>query len=100
MSSKVFNLGGRNKPKVVALQQDNVAVSTIATVTISAALAGYTPVGIVGMTVVNASTSGAYSSFCFPYMFFLNEDGEAEIHLRNTYSSAAKVLVTAYVLYI
>lgn len=98
--SRTFNITDRSRPKVVALSQDNVAVSTIATVTISAALSGYTPVGIVGMTVVNASSSGAYSSFCFPYMFFLNEDDEAEIHLRNTYSSAAKVLVTAYVLYV
>ena len=98
--SKTFNITDRSRPKVVALSQDNVAVSTIATITISAALDGYTPVGIVGLTVVNASSSGAYSSFCFPYMFFLNEDGEAEIHLRNTYSSAAKVQVTAYVLYI
>lgn len=100
MSSKTFNITDRSRPKVVALTQDNVAVSTISTITISAALAGYTPVGIVGLTVVNASSSGAYSSFCFPYMFFLNDDGEAEIHLRNTYSSAAKVLVTAYVLYV
>lgn len=98
--SKVFNMAPARRPKVVALTQDNVAVSTISTVTISAALDGYTPIGIVGLTIVNASSSGAYSSFCFPYMFFLNEDGEAEIHLRNTYSSAAKVLVTAYVLYV
>lgn len=104
--SVTFNVADRNHLSVVELSQDNVSMaaaggsSAAATVTISAVRTGYTPIGIVGWKFENASGSGgANSSSCFPYMVLINSSNEAEIHIRNMASNAAKIKVTAYVLY-
>lgn len=105
MSSRVFNVSDRGRAKVVQYSIDNVTVVTnsspVVTVTLSAELEGYTPIGIVGFSIVNASgTGGGGSSFCFPYMLFLNSNDEAELHIRNVGQNTAKVLVKLDVLYI
>lgn len=99
--SVTFNLVDRNRVTIEKLTQDYQEISPngLATIKISAVKAGYTPVGIVGFYVTNAVTSG-YSSYCYPYIVFLNSSNEAEIHLRNTHTSGtAKVTVELYVLY-
>lgn len=87
--------------KVQTVEVDNVSVAAnnIGWQNIDATLTGYTPVGVVGYEVSNASSSGVGSSFAFVYCCRMNGT-DVQIGWRNTNSSASKVKVTVWVLYI
>ncbi len=84
---------------------DNIALTArgtsgdYASGTISAARSGYTPICVVGWGITNASTSGAYSSYCALYGLWLNSSGNVEYRVKNHCTSAAKIKITAVVLY-
>lgn len=95
-----------NKPYPIMLVEektvDNISVtaSETQTLTIPCGKEGYTPIGIVGFQLANASSSGARVSFVFVFAVYLNTtDPSVKINVRNTNSSAAKVLARAWVLY-
>lgn len=67
--------------------------------TVSVAKTGYTPIGIVGYEIGNASTSGTNASPCFPYIMRIN-GSNISFNIRNTSSSASKIKITFYVYYI
>lgn len=62
------------------------------------AYSGYTPLGILGVHIQNATTDGANSSVCFLFEWRLINN-EAVVYLRNTAASAAKVKLVVDVLY-
>lgn len=59
---------------------------------------GYEPVGIVGWSFYNATTSGINLTWCALYRLFLNENGQIVYGARNYYSSAAVVKLWCKVL--
>ena len=60
---------------------------------------GYTPIGIVGMHLENATSGGTLNTYCMLHSFYLSGTTAYWI-VRNTNSSAAKIKVTATILYI
>ena len=65
----------------------------------SVAKTGYTPIGIVGMHLANATTGGTYNTFVFPHSWYLSGT-TAYFTLRNTHASTdAKIKITATILY-
>lgn len=81
---------------------DNISISAnnvSGAKTVSVAKTGYTPIGIVGYEIGNASTSGTNASPCFPYIMRIN-GSNISFNIRNTSSSASKIKITFYVYYI
>ena len=96
-----YQVNGRALLTVGAVTADNksIAKSSAGTGTISATKTGYTPIAVVGLNLDNASSSGTGVASCVPLAFYLNSSG-AYYQVRNTNSSsAAKIKITAYVLY-
>ena len=60
---------------------------------------GYTPIGIVGMHLENATSGGTLNTYCMLHSFYLSGTTAYWI-VRNTNSGAAKIKVTATILYI
>lgn len=60
---------------------------------------GYTPIGIVGMYLENATSSGTLNTYCMLHSFYLSGTTAYWI-VRNFNSGAAKIKVTATILYI
>ena len=79
---------------------DNVSVAAndVYGWTKSVAKTGYTPI-MVTQRIANATTSGANSSFINVYSCYINGNN-AVTNLRNTSSSAAKILIAITVLYV
>lgn len=81
---------------------DNISISAnnvSGAKTVSVAKTGYTPIGIVGYEIGNASTSGTNASPCFPYIMRIN-GSNISFNIRNNSSSASKIKITFYVYYI
>lgn len=94
------NLGAHKMTvDTVVLDDQSVPVNDYASFTISAAKTGYTPIGIVGYRIENATNNGAASSFCFTQRIYMNNNNNIIWWVRNTYTGAAKIKMTAYVLY-
>lgn len=97
--------GTINKPYaeliVDSVDQDNYSVpgNDQATPYISVAKEGYTPIGVVGVYLANASSGGARVSFVNICSFSIIESN-FRITLRCTNSAAAKILIRVHVLYV
>lgn len=79
---------------------DNISVSgdALGSASGSVAKGGLTPLGIVGINMDNATSSGSGASYVGIYDFYV--DGtNATVSFRNRRSSAIKVKVAVYVLY-
>ena len=84
--------------KVVATTGPSATVSKSSTGTFSIPVdnqTGYTPVGIVGLTV-----SGSNASYFRLYGYYINASGEARIFVRNDTTNNVNAAYTAYVLYV
>ena len=68
--------------------------------TFSAAKTGYTAVGIVGAMLANASSGGTQNSRCSFNRFFIDDSQNVSYRVINYYTSAAKVKMGFYVLYV
>lgn len=64
----------------------------------SVAKTGYTPIGIVGMHLQNATNGGAYNTTCAIHSFYLSGSTAYWI-VRTTTSNTAKIKVTGTILY-
>lgn len=62
--------------------------------------AGYTPVGISGFTLSNASSSGANAANCVVYTYRINADGNFYMRVKNLGTSAAKIRIRLYILWV
>lgn len=86
---------------VEAKSNDNISISAGVTsdIQISCSKTGYTPIGVVGYRIANASNNGANCTYCFPFYVRLVSD-TAHIYCRNTYTDTAKVEGIVDVLYV
>lgn len=66
---------------------------------VSIAKSGYTPIGIVGMHVENAS-GGSYNTYCSIHSFYLDGTTAYYIVRNNHASSTATIKITASVMYV
>ena len=108
-----YTVGGKPLIKIREVLADNVSVPKYAnnaysqqsiTLTSSSDYDGYTPVGVVGWLVGNASSGGSAASWVHPYQVFLDTSTATpavKFYVRNHYTDgAAKVKLTAKVLYV
>lgn len=85
-----------------SVYKDNISVGAggvSGSQTVSAAKSGYTPVGVIGYQISNATSGGTNVAPCFPYTFEI-ADNNIKFNIRNTSSSASKLKITFDVLYI
>ena len=87
--------------QAVEVDDQTVGASTYTStpITLDASRTGYTPIGIVGYNISNATNGGARCSFISVYQMDLTGT-TVTVNLRNHNSGAAKIKVTVYVLYI
>lgn len=77
-----------------------VNAGNYATTSKSVAKTGYTPIGIVGVHLENATSGGTYNTYCFTHSFYLS-GSTAYFTLRNIHASTnAKVKLSVTVLYV
>ena len=77
-----------------------VAKSNVKYDTVSVAKTGYTPIGIVGMRIENATQSGTMNTYCVLHSFELQPSGVFFL-IRNTNTTTDAVIkITAYILYV
>ena len=83
------------------LLADDITISgqTYANGSKSVTKSGYTPIGIVGMHLQNATTGGAYNTTCAVHSFYLSGTTAYWI-VRGTTTNTAKIKVTGAILYI
>lgn len=81
-----------------AVDNVSIAASQAGSGSFSVAKSGYTPICLVGYNVANGSTSGTNSSRCFLYKAYLN-GSTFQYGTRPSNDQAAKIKITAYVLY-
>lgn len=61
---------------------------------------GYTPIGIVGFRVTNASSSGSNATFCYVGACFLINETTARVMTKNANgNNSAKVKIVVWVMY-
>lgn len=82
----------------VSLDNFSVSADSPAETTISASKTGYTPVGVVGWRITNATTSGTRADYLRAYVLSLSGT-TLDVGVRNGSSSAAKVKITVDILY-
>ena len=83
-------------------QVDNISISAnnvSGAKTANATKTGYTPVGVVGYEIGNASTSGTNAAPCFPYIMKI-DGNNVSFNIRNSSSSASKIKIVFHILYI
>lgn len=83
-------------------QADNISISAnnvSGAKTANATKTGYTPVGVVGYEIGNASTSGTNAAPCFPYIMKI-DGNNVSFNIRNSSSSASKIKIVFHILYI
>lgn len=84
----------------VSVDNKTITAGGLGTITISMAKSGYTCLGILGVNMGNASSSGANVSNCNIFGMYLSGT-DAIIELKNMNSSnAAKIKITVYGLYV
>ena len=83
------------------VEVDNVTVTAQgeSNSTVNAAKTGYTPVGIVGTFLGNASNGGTQNSRCSFNRFYIYENN-VSYRVINYFTTAAKVKIGFYVLYV
>lgn len=89
----------QHKLRASNYSKDNVSVASSKTVSteISCARTGYTNLGIIGVTVAKAGSSGKNQEYCMITDFGISGD-TVTIGVRNIGSSAAKIKITVRVL--
>ena len=75
-----------------------VAAGQYGTGNVSITKSGYTPLGIVGIHLENATSGGIYNTYVFTHSWYIS-NGKAYFIFRNTYSADAKIKVTVTILY-
>ncbi len=83
------------------LLADNITINgeTYGNGSASVSKAGFTPIGIVGMHLQNASTDGQNNTTCAMHSWYLSGTTAYWI-VRGTTTSTAKIKVTATILYV
>lgn len=106
MASGIIKISQSQGLLTVPYTVDNLTVSasTYGTQNIDVERAGFTPLGVIGFTVSNATTGGTNSSWFSvrtAYIFFASEENKhyAQINYRNHGTNQAKVRVVVIVLY-
>lgn len=85
--------------KVTIIDGLTVAHANYATTSKSVAKTGFTPIGIVGMHLENATSGGTYNTYCFTHSFYLS-GSTAHFTIRNVHASTdAKIKINAVILY-
>lgn len=70
------------------------------TTTFGITKSGYTPIGIVGYNIANATTNGVSGSYCELSTFYLSSTTQATVRLSTMApANGTKVKITLYVLY-
>ena len=90
----------QNQYYTASTTKDNFSIANGSTAsgTVSVAKTGYTPIGIVGMDVSNASSSGASWSTTYCYIWYLSGT-TVNFSFRNYNSITAKIKIVFSVLY-
>lgn len=100
LSSDLNGLSGLSSVVVDTFEVDNITVSNyIQDMTIDVTKSGYTPIGVCGFRVGNATSSGTNSSYISVYRLELSDTNTVTYAMRNYASGSAKVKLWAYVLY-
>ena len=92
----------QSRLKVFATKEDNISIAAqsgphYCNLTITKE--GYTPIGIVGWIIGNASENPANPSKPTIYQAYLSSSTNARIAYRYDHTSDAKVAITVFVLY-
>lgn len=93
--------GGGASLQVVSGTADNQSVSASSYVGMNIAISvpsGYTPIGVVGIHLANASSGGGGVTLASIAQFFIQDSTHAYVRIKNTSSTALKLAVTADVL--
>lgn len=93
--------GGGASLQVVSGTKDNQSVSSSSYVGVLIDISvptGYTPIGIVGVHLANASSSGTGVTLASIAQFYVSSNTQAYVRIKNPSSSALKLAVTADVL--
>ena len=83
----------------VSVDDMEINASTFTSFNITTARTGYTPVGIVGFSIENATNGGSGNTQCMSNRIYLNSSGNVVWWIRNISASAVKIKATAYILY-
>lgn len=104
-SSDITNWNNKSTITTDNFDKDNISVpsggtsnSGYADGTITVTKSGYTPVAVVGFSVVNGSSSGSNGAYCFPSKLYISGN-TVEYRIQNRKTQAAVVKLTVYVLY-
>ena len=104
-SSDITNWNNKSTITTDNFDKDNISVpsggtsnSGYADGTITVTKSGYTPVAVVGFSVVNGSSSGSNGAYCFPSKLYIRGN-TVEYRIQNRRTQAAVVKLTVYVLY-
>ena len=102
--------GGEKLITVHYVQEDNISVPAAtsssmgvnSSISIPATISGraYTPIGVVGYSIINASSSGTRYTYCTVTRCRLSDDSVKATIVNRSTAGAAKVLLTVDVLYI
>ena len=101
--STPVTVGGYKMLTVEAFDIDNITVSGgnyNESISKTITKTGYTPIGVIGYAIVNASSSGTRATYCFPTRIRLATTTTVGITVRNTSSSDAKIRIYFDVLYV
>ena len=77
----------------------SLTANTYATIDVPISKTGYSPLGIVGWAIDNATNGGQYHTYVFPMRIAFSSSSNVRLWVRNTYTSTAKVKVTVRVLW-
>ena len=96
-----YTMGGAKLLKVVTSKKDNLSISKNSTDDGTFAVkaqGGYTPVGIVGFDLSNATSSGTGASYAVPLQIQLS-GSSIGYQIRNSHSATIKISIEVFVLY-
>ena len=96
-----YTMGGKKLLKVVTAKKDNLSISKTNTASGTfnvSSQSGYTPVGVVGFDLSNATSSGSGASYAVPLQIQLSGSSIA-YQIRNSHSAAIRISLEVFVLY-
>ena len=89
---------------VGSVSYDNLSISannSAQTGNVATTKSGWTALGIIGVSLANASSSGTLYSWCSVYQYAMNSNKQVYAQVRNHYTGgAAKIKVQWFILYI
>lgn len=84
----------------VSIDNQTLNAGSFSSFGIATTKAGYSPIGVVGWEIENASSSGTNATYLSVYRLYIGPDtGKVWFYLRNNSSNNAKFKATAHVLY-